>query len=117
MTLAAHDGQKITAVCGYRNWDGIGVEVLIAGEGMWAKPHVIEAFFEYPFQQLNARRLWAVVDASNKACQRFLHKLGFVREGVLRDAADDGDRYLYALLRNDYGQEKRAGNTAATETD
>lgn len=117
MTLALFEGITIKAVCGFRNWDGIGVEVLIAGEGMWATPDVIQAFFAYPFEQLKVRRLWAVVDASNKTCQRFMHKLGFVREGVLREAADDGDRFLYSLLRTEYGQEKRTSNTAATETD
>lgn len=117
MTIALVDGETIKAVCGFRNYDGIGVEVLIAGEGRWATPDVIAAFFEYPFGQLKVRRLWAVVDASNTTCQRFLHKLGFVREGVMREAADDGDRYLYALLRTEYGQEKPAGDTAAAETD
>lgn len=115
MTIALVDGDRIKAVCGYRNYDGIGIEVLIAGEGSWATPDVIAAFFAYPFEQLKVRRLWAVVDASNKTCQRFLHKLGFVREGVLREAADDGDRYLYALLRTEYGQEKPASYTASTE--
>lgn len=117
MTLALFEGITIKAVCGYRNFDGIGVEVLIAGEGTWATRDVIAAFFAYPFEQLKVRRLWAVVDASNTTCQRFLHKLGFAREGVLREAADDGDRYLYALLRTEYGQEKPAGTASGTEAD
>ena len=117
VTLALFEGITIKAVCGYRNYDGIGVEVLIAGEGTWATSDVIASFFADPFDQLKVRRLWALVDASNKTCQRFMHKLGFGREGVLRDAADDGDRYLYALLRTEYGQEKHATSAAAAEAD
>ena len=74
VTIALVDGRNDQGGMGFRNYDGIGVEVLIAGEGRWATPDVIAAF-EYPFGQLKVRRLWAVVDASNTTCQRFLPKL------------------------------------------
>ena len=53
-------------------------------------------------------RIQATVEPWNRASQRVLEKVGFVREGLLRSYASWGDErqdvYLYSLLRSDLAE-------------
>lgn len=55
-------------------------------------------------------RLWAVPFASNVASARVLEKVGFRREGTLRQSAiKDGrvhDQHMYAILRDELTEEE-----------
>jgi RimJ/RimL family protein N-acetyltransferase len=58
--------------------------------------------FAYPFLQLNCRRITGLVRADNFVAQKFDEHLGFRREGLLREACDDGtDMILYGMLKNE----------------
>jgi RimJ/RimL family protein N-acetyltransferase len=59
----------------------------------------IAAAMDYPFRQLNVRRLTAFVASRNAPSQRLAEHFGGVREGVLTDALDDDDLIVYGLLR------------------
>jgi RimJ/RimL family protein N-acetyltransferase len=66
------------------------------------------ALVAYGFEQLEAHRLYALVDPDNPASMRVIEQLGFVREGLQRsDTLIDGrwcDTLVYAALADKHGQ-------------
>ncbi|NEX61937.1 GNAT family N-acetyltransferase [Noviherbaspirillum sp. 17J57-3] len=66
----------------------------------------IHAFVDRIFQDLPLHRLEAEIDPRNAGSARLLEKLGFVREGLLRDRwrnkGETTDAALYGLLRPDW---------------
>lgn len=79
----------------HRDWHGQG----LASEAL-------HSMITYLFEQLQLRRIEADVDPRNTSSWRLLEKLGFVREGLLRErwTVNDErcDTALYGLLRKDY---------------
>ena len=83
----------------------------------WGHGYAHEALrlaLDHAFGMLELHRLEADVDPRNVASTRLLEKLGFVREGVLRErwhvSGEIQDSAIYALLAPDYA----AASTAAT---
>ena len=79
------------------------------GEPFWGKGIATaagKAMVDYAFLNLPFLRLEAVVFAWNPPSMRVLEKLGFVREGVLKQSIHkDGqliDSVMYALTKDDY---------------
>jgi [ribosomal protein S5]-alanine N-acetyltransferase len=74
----------------------------------WRSGYMSEAgsaLIDHAFDTLNLRRIEADVDPRNVASARLLERLGFVREGLLRDRWIVGDEVsdsaLYGLLERD----------------
>ena len=69
-------------------------------------PHALTQLFAELFFRTRLHRIEARCSVDNLASQRVLDKLGFEREGLLRDyfqlRGSRIDNYLYALLRDDY---------------
>lgn len=75
----------------------------------WGKGYVQEAAGEllrYAFEALQLNRIEAEIDPTNLASGRALERLGFTREGLLRERwiidAQVSDSALYGLLRADW---------------
>ncbi len=73
----------------------------------WRKGYISEAvkgILQYGFHELGLSRIGAVVFTENDASNLLLKKLGFEREGVLRDYMVQNDiaydTYVYSLLKN-----------------
>jgi RimJ/RimL family protein N-acetyltransferase len=66
----------------------------------------VRALLQWAFATLDLNRVQAETDTRNVASARVLEKLGFVREGTLReDCIVDGevsDSWVYGLLRRDW---------------
>jgi [ribosomal protein S5]-alanine N-acetyltransferase len=66
----------------------------------------LQALLDYAFNQLNLRRLEADVDPRNVASIRTLERLGFQREGFLRERwyvnGEIQDAFFYGLLRREW---------------
>jgi RimJ/RimL family protein N-acetyltransferase len=66
----------------------------------------LQALLDYSFNQLKLRRLEADVDPRNVASIRILERLGFQREGFLRERwhvnGEIQDAYFYGLLRREW---------------
>jgi ribosomal-protein-alanine N-acetyltransferase len=66
----------------------------------------LQALLKYSFEVLNLRRLEADVDPRNEASIRTLERLGFQREGFLRErwhvAGEIQDAFFYGLLKRDW---------------
>ena len=58
--------------------------------------------FAFPFIQLGVNRVTGLVRSDNLPAQRFDEHLGFKREGLIRQACDDGtDLIVYGMLRSE----------------
>ncbi|MFJ2987592.1 GNAT family N-acetyltransferase [Collimonas sp. NPDC087041] len=97
-SLFAIDSQNLRADLGYG-----------MGSTHWGNGYMHEAlttFVEHAFEAFNLRRLEADIDPRNAASAKTLERLGFVKEGHLRERwLVDGvvsDTDLYGLLRRDW---------------
>lgn len=82
----------------------------VLGRAHWGQGLMLEAmrgFVGHAFGPLGLRRLEADVNPLNEASVRLLERLGFVREGLLRQRwvtkGEVGDSLLFGLLRGEAG--------------
>ena len=103
-TLAVVDETQLLAGVVYSNYRNASIEMSIATTTpRWASRRVIRELLNYPFVQLGCRRVHAMTSYDNKKAQRLLDVVGFVREGVLREAEQDGsDVVMYGLTIKDW---------------
>ncbi|MCW4454669.1 GNAT family N-acetyltransferase [Flavobacterium sp. MXW15] len=75
-------------------------------QGRGLASEALRMILAYLFEELQLRRVEADVDPRNEASWRLLEKLGFVREGMLRERwhvnGELCDTALYGLLRRDF---------------
>ena len=79
------------------------------GRAYWGQGYMqetLKAVLTYAFETLNLHRIEADVDPRNAASVRTLERLGFQREGYLRERwqvnGEIQDAYFYGLLRPDW---------------
>jgi [ribosomal protein S5]-alanine N-acetyltransferase len=79
------------------------------GEPAWGKGYATEAgrgLLHWAFTALDLNRVQAETDTRNAASARVLEKLGFMREGTLREDCvvngDVSDSWVYGLLRREW---------------
>ena len=87
------------------------------GEAAWGRGYATEAaraVLEWAYAALDLNRVQAETDTRNVASARVLEKLGFVREGTLREDCvvngDVSDSWVYGLLRREWQQPDGAGH-------
>jgi len=103
--------------CGLSKWDPTFRSAKLGyclDESAWGHGFATEAasaLLEWAFDTLDLNRVQSETDTRNVASSRVLEKLGFVREGTLReDCIVDGeisDSWVYGLLRRDWNQARR----------
>jgi ribosomal-protein-alanine N-acetyltransferase len=75
------------------------------GEAAWGHGYA-RAVLRWAFDTLDLNRVQAEADTRNLASARVLEKLGFVREGTLREDCivngDVSDSWVYGLLRREW---------------
>ena len=81
----------------------------ILGRPFWGNGFMHEALVavvDYAFNQLDLHRLEADIDPRNNASRQSLRRLGFLKEGVLRERwivnGEVSDSELYGLLRREW---------------
>ena len=81
----------------------------ILGRSYWGSGYMHEALravLDYAFHVLNLNRLEADIDPRNRASARTLERLGFQKEGHLRERwivnDEVSDTWLYGLLRREW---------------
>ena len=85
-------------------------------QAAWGHGYATEAagaVLEWAFDTLDLNRVQAETDTRNAASARVLEKLGFVREGTLREDCvvhgDVSDSWVYGLLRREWRPPERHG--------
>ena len=78
-------------------------------EAAWGHGYATEgarALLQWAFDTLDLNRVQAEADTRNAASARVLEKLGFVREGTLREDCvvngDVSDSWVYGLIRREW---------------
>jgi hypothetical protein len=94
------DGELLCGVV-YNHFSGNDIAMHVAGEGLWATPAVLRAFFIYPFHQLKCQRVTAYVTSKNRKCLTLVERLGFKPEGCLREGSIDDDLLIFGMLRRE----------------
>ena len=81
----------------------------VLGREYWGRGYMLEALhalLQYAFADIGLRRVEAEVNPVNVPSTRLLERIGFLREGVLRqrwiDAGHAHDVNVYGLLRHEY---------------
>jgi ribosomal-protein-alanine N-acetyltransferase len=102
----------VIGMCGYNYWmrdhfrASIGYDMARAYWGKGLMPEALHAILHFGFRRMALNRVEADVLAENAASIRVLEKLGFLREGTLRERDFERgafrDLLLYGLLRRDY---------------
>lgn len=96
------EGRLVAGVI-YNNmaYDNIFMHVGALEGCRWMTPAFLHAAFDYPFTQLDRKRVTASIRSRNKRAQEFVKNLGFSYEGTMRCFYPDDDLVLYGLLRED----------------
>ena len=100
--------------CAFMQWNPDFRSALIGyclAEKAWGHGIATEAagaLVQWAFDTLDLNRIQADADTRNRASERVLEKLGFVREGTLRENCivngDVSDSSVYRLLRREWEQ-------------
>jgi RimJ/RimL family protein N-acetyltransferase len=64
----------------------------------WCSRSNLRVFFQYPFVQLQARRVTVQIPKRNRHARRFVERLGFVLEGNVRQGFGSDDCIIYGML-------------------
>ena len=98
----ARDGKLIAGVI-YTDYNTANVNMHVAAvdKSEWLTRLNLRYFFDYPFNQMQVKRITALVSESNAKSVRLIEGVGFRHETTLTDAAPDGDLLVYVMRRND----------------
>lgn len=68
----------------------------------WCCRRVLRCVFDLAFNKMKCRRVSLFVSKDNACSRNLVEKLGFVREGLLRQYRDNGnDCFVYGMLKNE----------------
>lgn len=105
------DGHLI-GTCGYFRWSQphhraeIGYDLYPTEWGQGLMPEALKAILRFGFNEMDLNRIEATVHTENLRSQMVLEKLGFKREGLMREYyCRDGiynNQVQYALLRKEW---------------
>lgn len=100
------DGSRVIAGCVYFDYheklQTLGMAIA-SDSPMFATKGTIRALLHYPFEQLGVFKVWATTLHTNAKAERFLKKVGFVREGILRHQfGPKRHAAFYGLIKPEY---------------
>lgn len=89
---------------------GYSVDKNFIGKGIATE--AVELVLQFAFESVNIHRVEAYVSPANKASVKVLEKSGLIKEGLLRKLlfinGEWVDHYMYAILKDDYMNNKKA---------
>ncbi|KKB41419.1 GNAT family N-acetyltransferase [Bacillus thermotolerans] len=90
----------------------IGFELSKEQWGKGIAAEAVEAIIGYGFEHMNFQRIEALIEPPNLSSQKLVEKLGFIREGLLRNyeftCGKFDDLYMYSLLKQDFDESKNS---------
>lgn len=110
------EDKKVIGTCGFHNWNKkyskceVGYELNKAYHRNGYMEEALEGVIQYCFRYMDVNRIEAQTYPENEASFKLLEKLGFKREGLLRETAFFRDKfqdlYMYSLLKSEYDKNK-----------
>lgn len=96
------EGGTLLAVVAYYGFSAGNCEFSVATFGQHPfSRQILRTLFAYPFQQLQLRRVTAVSSFNNPRAVNLLERLGFVKEGVVRNWFPDAHGLLLGMTREE----------------
>ena len=96
-----YNGDIIASVV-YYNYRHPNIEMSVASiSPRWSTRLTLKGIFDYPFNQLGCSRATVLVDKENTKSRSLVERLGYVQEGILREAHPTGDAILYGMLKRE----------------
>lgn len=85
---------ELIGTCGFYDWNktsrraeiGYDLEPAYWGKGIMTE--ALQAMLTYGFKKMNLNRIQAIIDSENTRSMRLVQKLGFKKEGVLRQRSN-----------------------------
>jgi ribosomal-protein-alanine N-acetyltransferase len=104
--------QKVIGTCGYLNYEAehkrieIGYDLSPKAWGKGIMTEALKPIIHFAFHDMNMNKIEAEVTSENDASLHLLSKLGFHKDGVLRQHEFEKGRYIdlaiYSLLKSEY---------------
>lgn len=94
------NGELVAGVV-YDHYNGVNIHASIAGVGNWADRDFLWKIFDYPFNQIGAKRMTAMICSTNRKSIDLVTKMGFNLEAKLRGATSKGDLLLYVMFKDE----------------
>ena len=89
---------NITAGAIYENWNGTSIVAHFACDKPMVKGY-LNVIFDYPFNQLGAKKIICPIAQDNEKSINLCTKLGFKEEARIKEAHPSGDMILYTIRR------------------
>ena len=84
----------------------IGYMLLPEAQGQGIASEAIKAILIYGFESMQLHSIEAIIDPENRSSERVLQKIGFVKEGHLKENEFFNGRFwdtvIYSLLRQNF---------------
>ena len=113
--LVLKDSSTAIGTCGYHNWSRRNRSVEIGYDlspGFWHQGYMNEALtraIKYGFESMGLNRIQAFVHVRNEPSLRALSRLGFDKEGIIREKylcrGQYHDHFCLSLLRREWHQQ------------
>ena len=103
---------ELIGTCGFYDWSktahrgeiGYDLEPTCWGQGIMTE--TLRAVFEYGFKKMGLNRIQAIIDSKNVKSMKLIDRLGFQKEGVLRQNnyfnGQFRDEICFSLLREEW---------------
>jgi len=103
MVLSRVDGEdELLGGVIYTAFTGVSIHLHMAGfKDHWANRDLIWAIFDYPFNQLKCKKVFAQVPETNTKALEIDLKLGFKIVTKIDDVYPDGGVYVLSMSRGD----------------
>jgi len=110
--IALPDNDQLVGTCGFIEWSPVHRWAELAydlAQAHWGKGlmrQAVAAVLQWTYRQQQVDRVHAFVRVDNRRSQHLLERIGFVREGCLRNyrvcRGQAHDFYIYGLLRSEW---------------
>ena len=117
--IERNDDHKLVGLCNLHYFDipSRRAEIgYVLDRPYWGSGYMheaLQALLQYAFETLNLNRLEADIDPRNRASARTLERLGFQKEGHLRERwivnDEISDTWIYGLLRREWQERSSTG--------
>jgi hypothetical protein len=91
---------KLKAGVIYEDYNGANIVCHIAIDGVMSKKY-LAMIFDYPFNQLNVKRITVPIEATNLSSINLVTKMGFILESRLEQATLDSDLLIFRMFKNE----------------
>lgn len=95
------NGKKIVAIVLFHDFQGGNVGMTIASDSpKWCSRGRLRQIFDTVFSKWDCRRATAITTGKNQKSRKFLKRLGFRREGIMKKFfSNKEDMYIFGMLK------------------